>query len=569
MEITNLNKYTINHVENIKNIKIDYEKILQGVGIGYPTYEVACLLKRLGEFWKKNIGYADNAGDKKHVEYAYTTGDKNVDIYYILMCIRDTYPNLFPSHDLCFFAAEQLSKQIKEYLQSSKGKFNKILFDIELLPILILAIKSIPNLNVYANSNSSDYEQYTKISIKNLNTLLLGSDLKWHEQINVNPPKNAWVLLQNSKIPYDLDNNFLKVAQNLRGGVVLASWDFLGANVHSSDRKSWIESGLLQKIMQLPRPKRQKISTYPCLIALGKVDKKRSIELFHIQGNLMEYVKHENELVKIHISSHSPEPYTVESINISPNAILKNAISNLTPAYYLAQSKVLNAPSIRMQTRLRDVAHVLRYQDARIRIDNVPHDNDKNSYSVLREITLKELDPMTGFIDRFGGALVVNKSGIKSKYIIQPNDIVFAYRGSINSIAKVGFADKYIMPHKNMDTSVNAHYIKPVQTYAITSASLCIIRPFNIDSVWLYYFLQQKYVQELLCSKASGANLLTLNIENIRNTPIQIPKQEEVDFFNKQFNAIALDMEEINTKKDSISKYLKCLHEEMDKSQSY
>jgi len=559
MEITNLNKYTINHAENIKNIKIDYEEILQAIGIGYPTYEVACLLKRLGELWNKDVNYT------------YTTGDKNVDLYYILMCIRNIYPNLFPSHDLCFFAAEQLHKQIKEYLPKipsveespTKGNLNKILFDMELLPILILAIKSIPDLIMYANCNSSNYEQYTKESIENLNTLFPDCDFQCSDQNKERILKNAWVLLQNSKIHYDLDNNYLKVLQNIRGGVVLASWNFLGANVHSNDRELWVKSGLLQKIVQLPRPKRQKVSAHPCLITLGMMDTKSNIDLFHIQGNLMEYVNHNNELIKTHSSSSLPEPYTVESINISPDAILKNAICNLTPAYYLAESKVLNTSSIKMQTSLRDVAHVLRYQDTRIRIDNSFLVKDKNSSSVLREITLKELDPMTGFIDRFGGALVMKKSGIKSKYIIQPNDIVFAYRGSRNSIGKVGFADKYILPNKIMDTSTNAHSTKHIQTYAITSASLCIIRPFNIDAIWLYYFLQKISVQELLCSKASGSHLLTLNIENIRNTPIQIPNQEEVEFVNKEFNAIALEMEEINIKKDTISMSLERLNEAM------
>ena len=135
-----------------------------------------------------------------------------------------------------------------------------------------------------------------------------------------------------------------------------------------------------------------------------------------------------------------------------------------------------------------------------------------------------EPDPQTGFLEEYGGNLVRLKLtllGKQGKYVLQANDILLAFRGTATSIGQVGFVQEEGVP-------------------GITGQALCIIRSLpGIDPVWLYYYLQRRTIREWIRGKATGTTLLTINLESIRDIPIEAPDASEVDAVNEQHRRIS------------------------------
>lgn len=103
-----------------------------------------------------------------------------------------------------------------------------------------------------------------------------------------------------------------------------------------------------------------------------------------------------------------------------------------------------------------------------------------------REVTYTCFGIKTGFIDVAHGRPVMmdGLSDNQYKHFLQANDILCAHVGMPDTIGSVGFV------------------IKAAED-AVAARSLCILRPRNIDPVWLYYFLREPAAWERALSNST------------------------------------------------------------------
>ncbi|MDE7371550.1 MAG: hypothetical protein K2N07_07405, partial [Desulfovibrio sp.] len=247
-------------------------------------------------------------------------------------------------------------------------------------------------------------------------------------------------------------------------------------------RNGW--AGLMDGIVQLPRPRRQSATAYPAIIALRPPAPGAPLRLAQVStiqpgpGSL-------DQKATLSLLEEVPQPRA--SMVLDPAEPARDGLFTLSPATWLTPP--LAAPKGRT---LRAFAQVLRCQLPRERLEEAPywyeetvedgefvsiwHDGfgeAPDGQYVAREVSVSEFDPMTGFVDEDRGNVVkvpLNPLGKQGKYLLRPNDIVFAFRGTALSVGKVGFVEEVGSP-------------------TITGQSLCIIRALpDMDPVWLYYY---------------------------------------------------------------------------------
>lgn len=436
-------------------------------------------------------------------------------LYYILLSSREPLPHFFPVHDINVLAAELLKRKIV----ASK---HLVLLDWEMLPAAVLAVSSTASDIRVTLPSCPGQERVATAIMQAFNTHLRCE--AWSVVLLQHLPEGCVVLGQN---PLQHSNNnslFLDELATTQGGIMYSTWDTLGVRIHAHSRSHWVKTGLIRSILQLPRPRRQGTSVYPALIVLDErpVTSIRVAQIAACRpgpGGLD--IQHGLDLL-------DGKADGVENADVSLEAIAQDGLFNLSPAYYLTQK----AMPVHTGKTLRHYAQVLRCQLARERIEEdiiVPDGEEwAGEYSdgtfVGREVSLGELDPASGFLNETGGNIVrleLTRLGKQGKYLLQSGDIIFAFRGTANSVGQVGYVEEEGIP-------------------GITGQSLCIIRPLpGIDSVWLYYYLQRKSVREWIQGRASGSTLLTVNLESIRDIPVEAPAGAEVDAVNEQHRKIA------------------------------
>lgn len=456
-------------------------------------------------------------------------------MYYALMQARNYPQQSIPPHDILLLMTNILSGFFH-------GKDHLVLLDWELFPAVILASgmkrKSDTKLHIMLPQKT-----LPKSIPKNSLARVLDTIQQYMPQINwVTPsnreetifPRNALVVGQDPLAHCENDSQFLKKIASIQGGVFFCSWDFLGVKIHSHTRSFWVNSGLISNVIQLPRPRRQGTAVYPALITLKNTEH-TAIRMVQVPncppgpGAIdIPYI-----LALLEETGDTPSP---NSADIASNDIASNGNFDLSPSVYLSKKEM---PHLESGT-LRQFAQVLRCQLPRERIDReeLPQldeeewvgEYDGGSF-IGREVSLGELTPLSGFLNEYGGNIVklgLTRLGKQGKYLLQSGDILFAFRGTQASVGQVGYVDDEGMP-------------------GITGQSLCIIRPLpSIDGVWLYYYLQRSAIRKWIQGRASGATLLTINMESIRDIPVVSPSADEVSSINEEHRAIASAMAKIS-----------------------
>lgn len=478
---------------------------------------------------------ADLLGDLDSLEGVFE-GDAPAEyIYYTLMAYRRFAPGFFPVHDLCLL----MGNMLRERLAGQGAQQGPVtLLDWGLLPVAVLLAQDAPpgGREFLLPPGGLEAESAERI-VRHLDRRLPGSRWRLTEAAH-EVPAGAWVLAEDPLGHCMADARFLERLAGISGGAVLSSWDFLGVRIHAHTRSQWLATGLMDGIVQLPRPRRQSATEYPAVIALRAPAPGAPLRLAQVAaiqpgpGSLDQ---------KGTLTLLAGPPKAGASMELDAGAPARDGLFTLSPATWLTPP--LAAPQGRT---LRAFAQVLRCQLPRERLEEAPawyeetveggelvqvwHDGfgeAPDGEYIAREVSVSEFDPMTGFVDEYRGNIVkvpLNPLGRQGKYLLRPNDIVFAFRGTALSVGKVGFVEEVGAP-------------------AITGQSMCIIRALPaMDPVWLYYYLQQEDVVGFIRSRASGSSLLTVNLESIRDIPVDFPYQWEINDINEEHRKISETM---------------------------
>lgn len=456
--------------------------------------------------------------------------------YYTLMEYRSVAPGYFPVHDLCLLMANILATRVAAQAATPAPV---TLLDWGLLPVAVLLAQALPPAGREFLLPPAPMEgESAQRLISHLERRLPGSRWRLGGDGQELPP-GAWLLAKDPLAHCTADSRFLERLAGIGGGVLLSSWDFLGVRIHAHTRSQWLAAGLIGGVLQLPRPRRQSVTEYPAVLTLRPPDASLPLRLARVPsiqpgpGSLDQ---------KATLALLDSAPRAGASMELDAAAPARDGLFTLAPATWLTPP--LSAPQGRT---LRAFAQVLRCQLPRERLAEALawrefvgiedgeaifewHDafgESSDGKYVAREISIGEFDPMTGFVDEYGGnpvKVALNPLGKQGKYLLQANDIVFAFRGTAQSVGKVGFVEELGQP-------------------AITGQSLCIIRALpDMDPVWLYYYLQRKDVVNFIRSRASGSNLLTVNLESIRDIPVAFPYRWEIDEINQEHRKISENM---------------------------
>ncbi|MBD5557061.1 MAG: hypothetical protein HDQ92_00395 [Desulfovibrio sp.] len=456
--------------------------------------------------------------------------------YYTLMEYRSVAPGYFPVHDLCLLMANVLATRLTA---QGVAPVPVTLLDWGLLPVaVLLAGAQSPAGRDFLLPPAPLEGDSARRLISHLGRRLPAS--RWQirgEGQELSP--GAWLLAKDPLAHCTADSRFLERLAGIGGGVLLSSWDFLGVRIHAHTRSQWLGAGLIGGVLQLPRPRRQSVTDYPALLTLRPPAPELPLRMARIPSIQPGPGSLDQETA---LALLDGAPRVGASMELDAAAPARDGLFTLAPATWLTPP--LAAPEGRT---LRAFAQVLRCQLPRERLEEAIawrefigmedgeaifewHDafgEAPDGKYVTREISIGEFDPMTGFVDEHGGnpvKVALNPLGKQGKYLLQANDIVFAFRGTAQSVGKVGFVEELGQP-------------------AITGQSLCIIRALpEMDPVWLYYYLQQKDVVDFIRSRASGSNLLTVNLESIRDIPVAFPYRWEIDEINEEHRKISENM---------------------------
>ncbi len=368
-------------------------------------------------------------------------------------------------------------------------------------------------------------------------------------------PSGVLILGGHPVIHTETTPGFLDSLSGIAGGVFFCYWDFLDVALHDHVRGQWLKSGLLRSVIQLPRPRRQSAMHYPALVELGAKPATGAAATSIRLALLMDSFRGPGGLPQaeaVALLTVPTLPDAEKALDMSPEALYLKGSVDLKPGYHLARQAV---PQLASGTpiRLADCAHVIRCQLPRAKEDATPLMAEaaftgapvgglmSDGSFVCREIILNDVDPITGFIKEYGELTRVgslNPEGRQGKYLLRPDDIVMVFRGTEPSIGKVGFMDA---DH---------------ETPSITGQSLCIIRAFDTDPVWLYYYLQRETTRRWIVSQATGSKMLTVNLSDLRGLPLVMPGAQEVETVNEHHHRVVKYVEEVRRLERNITSEL-------------
>lgn len=471
-------------------------------------------------------------------------------LFYTLMMHRHLHPAFFPVHDIALAIAN-----ICSYRWPVNELPNFQILDWEMLPAaILLASRLKKGASVYLPKRARIHNDM-RIAHALQNIL---PDIDWKVAIyrENDIPDNTLVLGCNVARHSHMDRFFLDRLKKASGGIFYTAWDFLGVRSNSFTRSRWVNEKIIENVLQLPKPRRQRASCYPAIIGISPPAEPSSARLAHIpKCNPGPGTLEQRECLSLLFSA----PVKGRSLDVDIAELARDGHYNLTPAKWLH-----GEPEYRGGTTLRAFAQVLRCQIPRERLTadearelmdayapgSGNSSNDGQNCLLAKEITLDDLDPVTGFVrcmpNRGFVKMGISSLGSQGKYILQQNDIVFAFRGTASSVGQVGILQEELEDWDEPGGHpCQATYGSPA---LVTGQSLCIIRALpDIDPVWLYYYLQTPEVAAFARSHASGTNLLTVNLETIRDIPIQLPEAREVAAINHEHAKIVDAMLKIST----------------------
>lgn len=412
-------------------------------------------------------------------------------------------PDLCPVPDFCLLAFNALGN-----MGDMEGQ-EIVCLDIALLPVAILAAARGARITLTAG------EHVVGLAAALARALPAA---KWNVRQRCSALPDGSLVLGQHPVTI-LENEGLDVLCSVRGGVLFSYWDFLGVETQSHVREKWLKSGLVRGVLQLPRPRRQSAGYYPALIALGRGDGVR-LAWYECKG-VGAGVWDQNEALKLLMGASAEG----RAIDVSTADLYIKGVPDLTPRYHLA--RCIGEKHEGKVVTLGDVAHIIRCQLPRTRLDaeevaalqcepgvfaeqqgGAMHDGS----FVCREISLADLDPLTGFVLDRGDIVRVaqlNPDGRQGKYLLRQGDIVMSFRGTEPSIGRVGYWE--------FDGSYPA----------ISGQSLCIVRVFGVESEWLYYWLRRSATRAAVVAKAVGSRMLTVNLADLRELSLVLPDGDE------------------------------------------
>ena len=340
--------------------------------------------------------------------------------------------------------------------------------------------------------------------------------------------KDSLLLSMNLDDLNPFPENLFKKADNVAGGVFLCSASCLGLQRYAHMREAWVKSGLLRTVVQTRpvRPWMRKID--PVLFELGAPSSASYVRMIQIgdpspgEGDL------DMRTCISLISSRSCKKGV--SMDVPVKELVTQGQYILDPNYYLAGN--LRVIAENGQT-LRGKALVLRAQQQRTRIaDEDSAISLEKGEMLAREISLYECEYATGFVDESRGNLVklpFDENSQNAKYLLQKNDIIFAFRGTINSVGQTGFVANLTAP-------------------AVTGLSMCVIRVLpdaDIDPVWLYYYLRSPEVLKYIRSQAFGSTLVNVNSGVLQDLPLVYPTRRELDKIHESHERLVANSAQI------------------------
>ncbi|MDE5831494.1 MAG: hypothetical protein K2H64_00640 [Desulfovibrio sp.] len=301
------------------------------------------------------------------------------------------------------------------------------------------------------------------------------------------------------------------------------TWSALGAQSSAFLRERHTREFGLVSVLQLPRPRRQRLPIYPAMTGYAK-DGGELIRMARIKGRGSGLVQVDQYEALESLFGAPKDGMSVDIPRLEPG---KDGSWNLTPAAWLQKE---SAGAIRSDTTLSHCASIIRCQIIRERPEeNVSSSRDPYvAARTVREASMMDLDPVTNFLRADCGYDVVHDLRDPDeirKYALRKGDILFPFKGSSGSLGRVGF--------------VPAEPEKPT----IVSPAICVIRAHpEIDPVWLFWFMNWPATREALVSRAVGGQSLTINIKDLRTLPILKPTQEELDAVLQKHDALLSGM---------------------------
>lgn len=436
-------------------------------------------------------------------------------LYYSLMDYLPGLKSFFPVHDATLFLGNFLLRRFPE-----PAAIN--LLDWNLLPAVVAIADCLPQGTMVRvpgqMPETGDLAKELAVSLPNLEwTAEQGPGIALGCAPRQTHRESEWLFER---------------LESWRGGFLLAGWDYLGMGAHIPDRARLVHRHLLESVLQLPRPRRQGSSAFPAILGISRDPDRKTCRLARVsRWEAGPGALNQREALELVAGQAKAEA----SIDVPLNKFALDGKFTLMPSAWLGETASGATPQ---NPTLRSFAQVLRNQLKRERVCKRGNPdfglimNPADPRILANEIVLEDMDPLTGFIDpELAAKSLVDpgKTGKYKKYFLQDGDIVLAFRGSLQSLGEVGLA---------LDIAPDLP--------SITGQSLCIIRPLpRIDPVWLYYYLQRPRIRRFLQATANGRQLMTVNLESIRDIPLELPSREEVERINEAHRKIMANMETI------------------------
>lgn len=422
---------------------------------------------------------------KKFESFAGGKADPCLFLYYLLMGLRKIDPELFPPHDITMLLANLIQAQ---YPPSSVCVYSG-----DLLAAGILLLSKGWNLRV----GRMKWEPQVK---------LLREMMPEAKIDHLFLDKEVDVLLATSSHFMHRARREHEIRDIAETYFLLDTWDFLGVRSNEYLRRSWLERNALFGVIQLPRLKRQGWNYYSAILQYNQ-NSASQIRMVNLESADSGEAMLDQQLA---ISLMLNPPDNKSSVDVSISELKQDPICNLTPSIWLRKR---NLPEVR-GLRLGEYAQIIRCQLPRKKFkesEPLEYGMSEDGSSIVREVGMAALEPESGFLLPESGdqvSISFKSEAIESKYRLKENDIIFSFRGTQESLGRVGFVDQ-----------------EPEMT-TITGPAFCIIRTLGkVDPKWLYWALQTDEVRANILSRSSGKSLLNISTNDIKDLMIRLPEE--------------------------------------------
>lgn len=188
-----------------------------------------------------------------------------------------------------------------------------------------------------------------------------------------------------------------------------------------------------------------------------------------------------------------------------------------------------------MQMKLGEIVDVIRCQLPRQRTGGAV------GWVLCREVTQTDFELISGLVDDVSENVWVeiNPKGKQRKYLIQNGDVLFSFRGTESTLGQVGL------------------YIGQDEEFAVCGQSLCILRPKNVDVLWLYHFLRKYEIRKKLVTMALGNRLMTINLSSLRDISMEMPTDNEILMIHEKHTRILEIHEQMGRLKIELNSLMK------------